>query len=134
MDAITVVRYLESEFGAFRTGSVEWGVASSMSDIDIVVSEDTFCPHSFKSMVCLNGWQSQKRGSNGVKFISNRADNPAIDIIIVPQNRIEIWRIATNVMSSIAFSSPKFKKAIESKRIRVGVFEGLRALLTLAGL
>lgn len=52
---------------------------------------------------------------------------------LVSADRFNRWRLATTIVDALVLSSPVFKEAIKTKHLRVGFFEGLRALLHLIG-
>ena len=60
-------------------------------------------------------------------------DDRDIDLILVSADRFNRWRLATTIVDALVLSSPVFKEAIKTKHLRVGFFEGLRALLHLIG-
>lgn len=137
MDSTAIVAHLESSLCAFKTGSSEWGVHSETSDIDMVVPAERLDMNTLKEQLKEWKWAVYDRvtaSGHGIKLHSlGGFDNRDIDLIVVPADKIERWRLATNIVSALVLSSSAFKEAIKQKNLRVGFFEGLRALFMMVG-
>lgn len=135
MNSLAIVAYLEANHGAFKTGSAAWGVQSEESDIDMVVPLERINLNDFKALIKEWNWSlyTGVTSNHGYKLHAQSGDDRDIDLILVSADRFNRWRLATTIVDALVLSSPVFKEAIKTKHLRVGFFEGLRALLHLIG-
>lgn len=133
-----IVIFLESNFDARRTGSTAWGVSGPGSDIDVMVSAEqdiaAIKAHFRRwGWIPANGKVATSRGA--IRFVThNKSVSAGVDLIVLPKAEFERRRLATDIMLSAKLSSRSFNSTIKNKRLRVGFFEGLCALLRLIGL
>lgn len=115
------------------TGSQEWGLYGTGSDIDILVSMVSW--EIVSKILSSHNYVIDEVKSQYTPGSSLRLKGPdpgvkcPINIILLMDKEWKLWADATELMSELLHSDPARKAALHRKEIRCATFEALRAIL-----